>query len=124
MQSVNITEPALLIRIARRYNDRMTPEALYEATRGVWRIGQKRELVQLVLAVADGVVQEVFVVSQWHPAASTVYKTRPLEDVRIEGRWEFTGAVAQPTIRDKYVGRSVAHYFPRGASNPVMYVNA
>jgi hypothetical protein len=49
MQTVNVTEPALLIRIARRYNDRMTPEALYEATRGVWRIGRKRENVCLFL---------------------------------------------------------------------------
>lgn len=114
MQSVDVTEPALLIRIARRYNDRMSPEALYEVTRGVWRIGQKREVVQLALAVADGVVQEVFVVRQWHPAASTAYKTRPFEDVSVEGRWEFTGEVAQPAIRDKYVGQSVAHYFPRG----------
>jgi hypothetical protein len=31
--------------------------------------------------------------------------------------------VAPADVREKYVGRSVAHYFPPGAQNPVAYVN-
>ena len=37
---VEITEPTLLIRINRRYEPAMEGDALYEATRGVWRIGE------------------------------------------------------------------------------------
>lgn len=45
MQSVNVAESALLIRIARLYHDQMTPEALYEAVRGVWKVGMARAIV-------------------------------------------------------------------------------
>ena len=124
MRAVSVTEPAILIRIAKLYSNRMTPEALYEATRGVWRVGEKRELVKLAFAVSDGVVREVFSVNQWHAAATTPYYTRPLTEVQVTGRWEFTGTGAPESVRSRYVGGSVAHYFARGASNPVLYVNA
>jgi hypothetical protein len=41
----------------------------------------------------------------------------------IPNRWEFVGKVAEDRIRRKYVGKSVAHYWPKGAQNPVQYVN-
>lgn len=123
MQEVTITEPALLIRISRLYREGMVPEAIYETTRGVWRVGKQRDSVELVLAVAKGVVRGVFIVNPWHPAATTPYKARPLKDIQVEGRWEFTGSVAPDSVQSKYLGRSVAHYFKRGASNPVLYVN-
>ena len=51
------------------------------------------------------------------------YAFRKHEDVALPGRWEFTGSVAGPDIRRRYVGESVAHYFKRGAQAPVLYVN-
>jgi hypothetical protein len=120
---VNVGEPALLIRIARLFDERMPPQALYEATRGVWRIGERRSSVRFALAVADGVVREVFAVNQWHPAGTTPYSTRSPKEVRLAGRWEFTGSLAPESLRSKYIGKSVAHYFPRGATNPIMYAN-
>lgn len=124
MSPVTITEPALIIRISKLHKEHMVPEALYEATRGVWRVGEKRSNIEFAFAVAQGIVQEVFKVNQWHPAATTQYKTRPLKDVQVTGRWEFTGVLAPEAVRKKYVGKSVAHYFSRGATNPVKYVNA
>lgn len=124
MTDVEVTEPALLIRIARLYNDRMSEQSLYEATRGVWKLGERREAVQYALAVAGGVVREVFTVGQWHPAGTTKYATRAPSAVQVGGRWEFTGIRAPAMLREKYVGRSVAHYFVRGATNPILYVNA
>jgi hypothetical protein len=129
MNEVEVTEPAVLIRISQLYNERMSDLALYEATRGVWKLGanldavQKRDAVQYALAVAGGIVREMFAVGQWHPAGTTTYTTRKPSDVQIEGRWEFTGSIAPASLRAKYVGRSVAHYFARGAANPIKYVN-
>lgn len=123
MKNVIVTEPALLIRISKLYRENMVPEAIYEATRGVWRLGEQRDSVELALAVANGIVRGVFSVKRWHPAATTPYKTRPLKDVQVEGRWEFTGSIAPQAIESKYLGKSVSHYFTRGASNPVLYVN-
>lgn len=118
-----ISEPALLIRINQMHKEGMSTQALYEATRGVWVIGERREAVQYAFAVAKGIVREVYEVHSWHPAGSTPYKTRPLHDVSYRGRWEFVGEVAPAAIREKYLDSSVADYFPRGAANPIMYVN-
>ena len=101
-----------------------SPEELYEATRGVWKIGDRRDDARYAFAVAGGIVREVYRISQWHPAGSTPYITRPASDVQVLGRWEFTGVVAPGAVRDKYLGRSVAHYFAQGNVNPITYVNA
>lgn len=122
-QPVNVSETAVLIRINQMYSPQLSAEALYEATRGVWVIGERRNRVSYALAVANGIVREVYAVHSWHPAGTTIYKTRPKRDVDFKGRWEFIGEVAPPTIRDKYMGHSVSHYFRRGAANPIMYIN-
>lgn len=119
---LRVTEPALLIRINQKYSPALSSEALYEVTRGVWVIGNRRETVSFAIAVADGVVREVYAIHSWHPAGTTAYKTRSQEDVNLAGRWEFVGAVAPPAVREKYLGQSVAHYFLRGAANPITYV--
>lgn len=122
--SVEIREPVLLIRVNQKYREGMSSDALYEVTRGVWVIGERRCEVQYALAVANGIVQEVYAVKSWHPAASTPYNTRSLSDVSYPGRWEFIGEVAPKAIREKYLDKSVAHYFKKGAANPIMYVNS
>jgi hypothetical protein len=123
MPKVDVTEPALLIRIPHLFYDGMPPDALYEATRGVWRLGERRHSVRFALAVADGVVREVFTVNAWQPAGTAAYSTRSINDYPLDGRWEFTGDVAPESLRDKYIGKSVAHYLKRGNANPCMYVN-
>lgn len=124
MNNVTVSEPSVLIRISRLFRPEMTADELYEATRGVWKIGGRREAVSFALAVSDGVVREVYTINQWHPAAFTPYKTRSLKEVSIEGRWEFTGAIAPEQVRKKYLNQTVAHYFKRGSANPITYVGA
>ena len=41
------------------------------------------------------------------------------DDVNVPGRWEFTGVVADPMIRDKYVGKSVKKYLVLNSQNPI-----
>lgn len=120
---IAVTEPALLIRIPRQYRPGMSHEELYDATRGVWRIGSARERARLALAVHNGLVLEVYEIEQWLPAGSTPYVKRPLEEVSVPGRWEFVGRIASADLRAKYRGRSVAHYYKRGNQSPVAYVN-
>ena len=101
----------------------MTPEQVYEATRGVWKLGEDRDKAEYALSLADGVVREVYAIGSWHQAGSTKYQTRPYQQVAVPSRWEFLGKVAPAAVRDKYIGKSLAHYFPKGSSNPVLYVN-
>ncbi|WP_432823426.1 hypothetical protein [Trichloromonas sp.] len=118
-----IEEPALLIRINQMYFPGISAQALYEATRGVWVIGERREKARYAFTVAGGIIREVFEIQSWHSAASTPYQTRPLHDVSYKGRWEFLGELAPETMRKRYIDRSVADYFPQGAANPIMYIN-
>lgn len=120
---MKIIQPSVLIRISRSWYDGISDQELYEVTRGVWKIGERRERVELAFAVAGSAVREVYRVLSWHPAGSTPYHTRPLGDVCIDGRWEFTGEVAQESESKRYKGMDVSGYFEKGSSNPILYVN-
>lgn len=120
---VTVTVPSLLIRINRLYRYDMSPQELYEATRGVWKVGERCSKARYAFAVFDGVVREVYEIESWHPAAKTRYETRDAAQLRTEGRREFVGHIADMAIRDAYVGRSVAGQFRQGLQNPVVYVN-
>jgi len=121
--TVTVVHPALLIRINQLFRPDMSPLELYEVTRGVWKLGVRREKAQYGLAVFGGVVREVYEIQSWHPALTNAYETRGLEHHDVTGRWEFLGAVADEEIRGRYRGRSVRHYFRKGMQNPTIYVN-
>lgn len=120
---VEITHPALLIRVNQLYRHNMPADELYEITRGIWKLGQRRESVNFALAVFEGVVREVYVVNEWHRAFSTPYSVRQFGDRDGRGRWEFIGAVAANEVRNLYRLRSVKDYFRRGNQSPTVYVN-
>lgn len=120
---ITIDVPAVLIRINRLYHDFMAPLELYEATRGVWRMGPRRYGALFAFAVFKGVVKEVYRIDSWQPAGTDVYETRSDAEVMIEDRVEFSGRVAPRSIRHRYVGKSVRRYFRRGNSNPITYIN-
>ena len=101
----------------------MSAEALYEATRGVWKMGPRRDGAKFAMAVYAGIVREVYEIDGWHPAGTTEYRSRPRSEVLVPGRWEFTGHRAPEEVRERYVGRSVAATWVHGAANPITYVN-
>ena len=119
---VEITDPSILIRINRVYRASMDANSLYDATRGSWRVGQRRERAKLAMAVYEGVVRAVYEIEAWHPAGSTPYATRDVAKLRREGRWEFTGREAGQEFQERYVGRSVGAYLRRGLQSPIVYV--
>jgi hypothetical protein len=118
----DVRVPALLIRINRLYRHGMTPTELYEATRGTWKLGERRNHARYAFAVFEGVVREIFEIEAWHRAGSTRYATRDATKLKLD-RWEFTGKPAIDSIRSEYFGRSVASYFRRGQQMPTVYVN-
>jgi uncharacterized protein len=122
-QRANIKEPGILIRINELYRPDMTPVELYDATRSAWKVGGPRKKVEYAFAVYEGVVREVYRVTEWLQGGTTFAaqnggrrRTRP-------GRWEFVGTLAEDGIRRRYINRYVGHQFPPGAQNPVKYVN-
>ena len=112
-KEAKIEHEAILIVINRLYRSDMTPEELYEATRGTWKISSKRRRPVLAMAVYKGIVREVFQISRWLPACKLEYKTRDPATLKKSGRYEFEGDIAR-NVRDKYVGFSVRHILGRG----------
>lgn len=127
MTEINITEPALLIRVSKLFQIGMTDEELYEITQGVWKIGSNRDRAQYAFCIANMIVQEIYAIQYWQPAGTKTYTTPAMisvnNDSKWEDRWEFIGNVAPDTIRNKYIRKSVAHYFSRGSANPIKYLN-
>ncbi len=122
-RKITIQEPSVLIRINRLYCPGIEAQRLYEITRGVWKIGERRNRLVYAFAVYRGVVREVYKIKSWHRAGTTRYRYRKRGVLDIGGRWEFVGRLAEPSVRNRYRGGSVAHLLPDGARNPLRYVS-
>ncbi|MFZ1700016.1 MAG: hypothetical protein WBO10_09155 [Pyrinomonadaceae bacterium] len=124
-----ISERVILITVNRLYKHDITPELLYEITRGVWRIGERRENAKYAFAVYKGIIREVYEIDSWHPAPDGDSEERKkwIDDNEIvvnevkKQRWQFDGHIA--TGLRHYIGKSTAKYQVRGAQNPIKYVN-
>lgn len=85
-------------------------ENLYEMTRKYWKVDIKRaRKVTHVLAIVNGVVEEVYIPSEW----------KYTEVPKYIGRCEFQGVEDEQSA---YIGKSVTSYYGR-SQNPVKYIN-
>ncbi|WP_324281535.1 hypothetical protein VKI21_06450 [Cyanobacterium aponinum UTEX 3222] len=109
---LNITESAILFRITKTYSPDLSPEELYDATRGNWVLKERRENADYGFAVYKGIVKQVYRIHSWH-----------FSGVITNGneRYCFEGEIAQD--KQHYIGMNVAHYFPQGMAYPTRYVN-
>jgi hypothetical protein len=118
-KKIKVHHKAILLTINRFYRSDMSPEELYEVTRGIWKVSEiNRNKVEFALALYQGIVLEVYRIKQWHPAGTLKYKTRDSSDFKNSGRWEFSGSIAKD-IRDEYIDFSVG----KAGQNPIRYVN-
>ena len=123
-KNVNIKESVILININRNYRPEMSVHEIYDATRSAWIVGLKREIADYAMSIHRGVIREVFSIASWVQGGTTMRGIdKEGRSREREGRWEFVGQVAENSVRNKYIGRSVAHYYKKGAQNPIMYVN-
>ena len=118
-----IREPAILIRINKLYRYGMSARELYDATRSAWKVGDRADAARIALPVYDGVVREVYEITDWLPGGSTFNSRTDGRRAMRDGRWEFVGVIADEKIRKRYVNRYVGHHFKPGAQNPISYVN-
>lgn len=130
MNPIKIEEQAILIRINKTFEPSMDRTVLYDYTRGRWKVNTERaKNAKYGIAVYKGIVQEVYEIHDWHNAGTTNSSRKPNDRPDLNstksmiGRSEFTGKLAPEEIRKKYNFKSVKHYFVRGNSNPINYVN-
>ena len=117
---VRVKEDAILIRINQLYRSNMDARELYDATRGVWKLGLRRYKAKYAMAVYQGIVREVYEIARWVPAGYSEYTTRKPEEVKKRGKWEFEGEVDRK-LSKHYVGKSVRKYL-KGNRAPVRFV--
>lgn len=115
---IEVTHKAILITINKLYRSNMSASEILEATRGIWKIGKRREKAEYAMAIFQGIVREVFSVQSWHKAGTLNYEWRDFSNFKGSGRWEFEGHVAED-IREMYIGKSVG----KSGQNPIQYKN-
>ena len=104
----------IIININKKYKRGQSSEAIYQATKQAWVIGEnRRTTTKYALAEYTGIIIEVFEIKAWYPIRS--------EDNKRKNRWGFTGTIAPPEVRNTYINKSIAHTKKRGAANPIKY---
>jgi uncharacterized protein len=123
-EEVEITDKAILINISQLYRYGMSETELYDATRGVWKVGNRCRDAEYAFCLYGGIVREVYLISTWVPAGSTMTRRDFSEkEYDMSRRLEFVGKIAPEPVRKKYLGKSVRQYFSQGSQNPIKYVN-
>jgi len=117
-------DKVVLIRVTRRFPRPFDWDALYEATRGYWIIGARRRRIgapaapDYAMAVHEGVVRAVYRIDEW-------FRT-PDDEIAMDRRglrrWGFSGRIARD-VEDRYLGREVTAWLPRGAQTPLRFIN-
>lgn len=105
--------PTMIIKVNRLYREGMSATEIYEVTRQWWRVnGAHAQMMKYALAVAHGIVKEVFEIDTWHCGG---------EKDECPGRWCFEGRVADEATRKRFINKSVKSLFKKGAMTPIRY---
>lgn len=116
----DIKDNLVVIKINKTYREGMSAEALYDYTRGIWRRNiESVSIADYALCVVFGIVKEVYEIDRWIPATKAEFKTRTCDPVRCAQRIAFVGRVADDSVRDRYIGKSVANLYKFGEASPV-----
>ena len=119
VRMAQIDVPAVVFRISKYWEPGMDDAQVYDVTRGWWVMGRRREGAEYALAVTGGVVRGAYRVHAWRERREGDRGWE--EDDPANPRWGFDGEPA-PELQH-LVGQDVSDRFPRGAANPVSYVN-
>lgn len=119
----DIRENIVIIKINKSYREGMSETELYDVSRGCWkRKISSVEKADYALAVAYGIVKEVYQIDKWLPAENEVRETIPYNEAVDAGRIIFKGRTADEEIRKKYLDHSVAGLFKRGEVAPIKVI--
>jgi len=119
----DFNDNVMLIKINKLYRNDMNAYELYEATRAYWRVSlEQAKKVKYALAVYYGMVLEVYEITEWLPAFSTMMYQRVEKPEELKSRYEFIGKLAPEDVRKKYKDKSVASIFTKGEQYPIRYI--
>ena len=114
LKNEDITEKIIAFNLRQSYNANMTETALYDCTRGCWKISRKiAQQYAYAFSVYENTIKEVYKIKKWMAAEDLHRETFPGEEVP-EGRHGFEGEIAEKEIRDKYKGKSLENICKKG----------
>ena len=102
-----IENDCIIININRTYKRGSGENAIYDATKEIWDIKEKRrKIARYVLSEYRGLVVEVFEVNKWYPKEREYNKGAKKYGQTYTG-YGFEGTIAQDSIRQKYINKSI-----------------
>lgn len=110
-----ITVPAILFKIPRKWTADMTADEIFAATRGWWKLkdgpGSQKESAKFALAVSNGIIRGIYTITPgtWR------------NDVETPDRWGFSGEPATGEVT-RFLNRDVSSW-TKGVQSPFMYLN-
>ena len=117
-QLTSMSNDCIIININKTYHSGVS---IYDATRSCWRIDKNKLCkIKYVLAEYRGLIVEAFEVNKLLPV-TCVYGPECKNAGKTYTRYEFDGVPAPSSIRNLYVGKSVAHIKVQGRANPIIY---
>jgi hypothetical protein len=98
----------------------MSPDELFEATHGWWKLGPNREKARYAFAISKGVIRAAYVIT---PGSWRKRQEGDRGWVHAEApRWGFEGTSAHDET-GHLVNRNVKAWFKTGARGHITYVN-
>ncbi len=119
IEQQDIKDNITVIKINETYYEGISAEALYDYTRGIWYRNLKSvNDDEYALSVVNAIVIEVYKIDHWVPGTKAAFKMRKVDPKEAARRIAFVGKVAEDSVRNRYIGKSVSHLYKRNASNP------
>ncbi len=117
----SIGENCVIININGQYNRAMGSKGIYDATKQTWNIAPWRlEKIKYVLSEYRGLIIEVFEVENWYPNKRP-YGMNTKKAGQYYTGYGFNGHIAEKSVRDLYINKSIAHKKVKGRANPLTY---
>lgn len=114
LKNEDITEKIIAFNLCRSYRENLTKTELYDRTRGCWKINRENaQQCAYAFSVYENIIKEVYKIEKWLSAEELQRETVPNEQGE-SGRYGFEGEIAEPEIRDKYLGKSLENICKKG----------
>jgi len=102
-----LDDPVIIININKKYKRGSDSSEIYNATKQSWKVSASRiQNIKYALSEYEGIIIEVYKINEWY---------------EIDDRWGFNGVIAESSVRNKYINKSIALSKKRGSANPIRY---
>lgn len=116
-----LSEDSIIININRTYKRGNSGTEVYDATREIWTINERRiNEIRYVLSEFRGLIVEVFEVDEWY-LKDRGYGENSKRAGETRKGYGFVGHVAPDAIRKLSINKSIKRYKQKGQAFPVTY---